>query len=148
MIADNQIDALLNQPSYSKKYQITKRHHVIFWTIYILFNTIRWGSYFDDYSYSLKTNLLGFPIHMTLAYFNVYYLMPKFVYKKKILELRWTSGAVFIFNADFKILPHLLFGEHHQCMARRTRRTQWFKFQLRPSNDAGRILRSSLCHGH
>lgn len=83
MIADNQIDALLNQPSYSKKYQITKRHHVIFWTIYILFNTIRWGSYFDDYSYSLKTNLLGFPIHMTLAYLNVYYLMPKFVYKKK-----------------------------------------------------------------
>ena len=83
MIADNQIDALLNQASYSKKYQITKRHHLIFWTIYILFNTIRWGSYFDDYSYSLKTNLLGFPIHMTLAYLNVYYLMPKFVYKKK-----------------------------------------------------------------
>lgn len=83
MIADNQIDALLNQASYSKKYQITRRHHLIFWTIYILFNTIRWGSYFDDYSYSLKTNLLGFPIHMTLAYLNVYYLMPKFVYKKK-----------------------------------------------------------------
>lgn len=83
MIADNQIDALLNQASYSKKYQITRKHHLIFWTIYILFNTIRWGSYFDDYSYSLKTNLLGFPIHMTLAYLNVYYLMPKFVYKKK-----------------------------------------------------------------
>lgn len=83
MLADKQIDALLNQHSYAKKYEITKRHHIIFWTIYILFNTIRWGSYFDDYSYSLKTNLLGFPIHMTLAYLNVYYLMPKFVYKKK-----------------------------------------------------------------
>lgn len=126
MIADNQIDALLNQASYSKKYQITKRHHLIFWTIYILFNTIRWGSYFDDYSYSLKTNLLGFPIHMTLAYLNVYYLMPKFVYKK-ILELRWIGGAIFIFNAGVKILPHLLFGEY-QRLARGTRRTQWFEF--------------------
>ena len=94
MIADNQIDALLNQASYSKKYQITKRHHLIFWTIYILFNTIRWGSYFDDYSYSLKTNLLGFPIHMTLAYLNVYYLMPKFVYKKKY----WSYAGLVILS--------------------------------------------------
>ena len=100
MLADNQIDALLNQHSYAKKYEITKRHHIVFWTIYILFNTIRWGSYFDDYSYSLKTNLLGFPIHMTLAYLNVYYLMPKFVYKKKY----WSYSGLVVLSLFVMLL--------------------------------------------
>ncbi|WP_343487936.1 histidine kinase [Allomuricauda sp. d1] len=66
-------------------YSITYKHHIIFWTIYFIFNTLRWGSYFDDYSYSLQSNIIGFPIHMALTYFNIYYLMPKFVFKKKYL---------------------------------------------------------------
>lgn len=64
-------------------YRINYKHHIIFWTIYFIFNTLRWGSYFDDYDYSLKTNIIGFPIHMTLTYLNIYYLMPRFVFKKK-----------------------------------------------------------------
>ena len=64
---------------------ITIRYHVIFWCLYFLFNTLRWGSYFGDYEYSLKTNSLGFPIHMILCYLNIYVLMPVFVYKKKYL---------------------------------------------------------------
>jgi hypothetical protein len=99
LIAEKQIYALLGRSSHRDKYKITKRHHIIFWSIYILFNTLRWGSYFDDYLYSLKANLLGFPIHMTLAYLNVYYLMPKFVYKKKYL-----SYAAFVFTALFVML--------------------------------------------
>lgn len=99
MIVDKQIDALLRHPLYKDKYKITKRHHIIFWSIYILFNTLRWGSYFDDYLYSLKTNLLGFPIHMTLAYLNIYYLMPKFVYKRKYI-----SYAIWVFLALFVML--------------------------------------------
>ncbi|MFD2589156.1 sensor histidine kinase [Croceitalea marina] len=66
-----------------KQYNITYKHHIIFWSIYFLFNTLRWGSYFQDYDYSLKSNLIGFPIHMALTYFNIYFLMPRFVYKKK-----------------------------------------------------------------
>ncbi|MEM6892183.1 MAG: histidine kinase [Bacteroidota bacterium] len=65
------------------KYRITYKHHVIFWSIYFIFNTLRWGSVHDDFLYSLKTNLIGFPIHMALAYFNIYVLMPKFVYTRK-----------------------------------------------------------------
>ena len=66
-------------------YPITYKHHLIFWAIYFVFNTIRWGSYFADYSYSLKTNLIGFPIHIALSYFTIYFLMPRFVYRKKYL---------------------------------------------------------------
>ncbi|SHJ77411.1 Histidine kinase [Arenibacter nanhaiticus] len=64
-------------------YNINYRHHIIFWLAYMSFNILRWGSLHHDFLYSLKTNLLGFPIHMALAYFNIYFLMPKFVYRRK-----------------------------------------------------------------
>ena len=69
------------QPNENLK--ITLRHHVIFWLIYFLLNTLRWGNYFDNYEYSFKTTLLGFPIHMVLCYLNIFVLMPKFVFKRK-----------------------------------------------------------------
>ncbi len=70
----------------NKNYKISLKYHVIFWGSYFLFNTFRWGSYFNDYVYSLKTNLIGFPIHMALCYFNLFVLMPYFVYKKRYLQ--------------------------------------------------------------
>ncbi|EAQ99995.1 sensor histidine kinase [Maribacter sp. HTCC2170] len=66
-----------------KGYEISYKHHIVFWLIYFAFNALRWGSVHDDLIYSLKTNLIGFPIHIALSYFNVYYLMPKFVFQKK-----------------------------------------------------------------
>jgi LytS/YehU family sensor histidine kinase len=39
--------------------------------------------YFDDFSYSFQTNLIGFPIHMALCYTNIYVLMPSFLYSRK-----------------------------------------------------------------
>ncbi|MEA1784826.1 histidine kinase [Arenibacter sp. GZD96] len=75
------------------KYGITYKHHILFWAVYFLFNTLRWGSYFDDYSYSFKTNILSFSIHIALAYLNIYYLMPKWVYAKRYLHY---AVAVFL----------------------------------------------------
>ena len=49
----------------------------LFWLVYFGLNTLRWGSYFDDYSYSIKSNLVEFPIHIILVYLNLYYLLPK-----------------------------------------------------------------------
>ncbi|WP_345004863.1 sensor histidine kinase [Snuella lapsa] len=69
----------------NRSYRVSLKHHVIFWLIYFLFNTFRWGSFFNDFPYALKTGLFGFPIHMILCYFNIYFLMPKFVYKKKYI---------------------------------------------------------------
>lgn len=80
----------------NRLYKISVWHHIIFWAVYFIFNTFRWGSYFDDYYYSLKTNLLGFPIHITLCYFNIYFLMPIFLYKKK-----YTLYVILILSAIF-----------------------------------------------
>lgn len=79
--------------------EIKNWHHVLFWGIYFVFNTFRWSSIHNDFFLSLKTNLIGFPIHMMLAYFNVYYLMPKFVYKKKYLKY-----TIFIITSLFVML--------------------------------------------
>lgn len=80
----------------NRLYRISFWHHIIFWLVYFLFNTFRWGSYFDDYLYSLKTNLIGFPIHISLCYFNLYFLMPKFLFKRK-----YTVYIIAIFSAVF-----------------------------------------------
>ncbi|WP_175402754.1 sensor histidine kinase [Mangrovivirga cuniculi] len=55
--------------------------HTIFWLIYFTFNFLRWGSYFDDYQYSLESNLVEFPLHIILVYFNLYFLLPKLIPK-------------------------------------------------------------------
>lgn len=51
-----------------------------------MFNFVRWGSYFNDYWYSLKSNLVEFPIHIVIVYINIFILIPKFILRKKYLE--------------------------------------------------------------
>jgi len=65
------------------KLSIPFKYHVIFWLAYFSFNVVRWGSYFHDYWYSIKSNLVEFPIHIIVVYINVYYLIPKLILKKK-----------------------------------------------------------------
>ena len=91
-------------------YNVTIRYHVIFWIIYFLLNTVRWGSYFGDYEYSIKTNLLGFPIHMILSYLNIYVLMPVFIYKKKYLAyvLLLLSSLVIMVLVKFNLTYFLV----------------------------------------
>ena len=66
----------------SKSYTIPLKYHFIFWIGYFIFNVIRWGSYFQDYWYSFKSNLVTFTMSMILVYINIYVLFPRFVLKK------------------------------------------------------------------
>ncbi len=59
-------------------------YHILFWILYFVFNVLRWGSYFDDYGYSLKSNLVEFPLHIIIVYFNIKYLIPRFLPNKYI----------------------------------------------------------------
>ena len=65
--------------NFFKLWQKPGLYHLTFWLLYFLLNTLRWGSYFDDYVYSLKSNLVEFPIHILLVYFNLYFLLPRFL---------------------------------------------------------------------
>ncbi|MEL4307470.1 histidine kinase [Joostella sp. CR20] len=65
------------------KKTIAPKFHLYFWGIYFFINFVRWGSYFNDYAYSFASNLVEFPLHIIIVYFNIYYLFPKFIFKKK-----------------------------------------------------------------
>jgi len=59
------------------------KYHIWFWLSYFAFSVIRWGSYYEDYLYSFKSNLVTFSLSMILVYFNIYFLFPKFIVTKK-----------------------------------------------------------------
>ena len=67
-------------------YKIPFKYHFIFWISYFFLNVIRWGSYYQDYLYSLKSNIVTVTLGMLLAYFHVYFLLPRFLFKKKIFS--------------------------------------------------------------
>lgn len=62
---------------------IPRKYHILFWMCYFVFEVVRWGSYYEDYWYSLRSNLVTFSMGMILVYFNIYFLVPKFILKKK-----------------------------------------------------------------
>ncbi len=82
----NRVTKYFNRYFSSINKNIKPWHHILFWSVYFGFNTFRWTFIHDDFLLSLRTNLIGFPIHMFLAYLNAYYLMPKFIYTKKYVQ--------------------------------------------------------------
>ena len=63
---------------------IPRKYHIIFWSCYFVFNVVQWGSYYNDYWYSLRSNLVTFPMAMILVYVNIYLLIPSFIIKKNL----------------------------------------------------------------
>lgn len=82
------------------KFSISIKYHVLFWLVYFVFNLLRWGSYFNDYWYSLKSNLVEFPIHIIVVYINIYYLIPKLILPKRywtyLMALTFMLAAVYL----------------------------------------------------
>jgi sensor histidine kinase YesM len=112
--------------SSSKLYRVPLHYHILFWLTYFLFNTFRWGSYFNDYGYSLKTNLLGFPIHMTLCYLNILVFMPFLVYRKRyLLYVVAVLSSIFLmvfikFNLTYLLITHDVWPEGPQTIDKLT----------------------------
>lgn len=107
-------------------HDITLRHHIIFWLIYFTITTLRWGGLHNDYLYSLKTTLIGFPIHMALCYFNIYFLMPRFVFQKKytlytisLLAALFTMLMV-KFNLTYYLISHDVWPEGPEVIQKLT----------------------------
>ena len=92
--------------------KIPFRYHLWFWLFYFFMNFIRWGAYFDDYSYSLKSNILEFIIHIPFAYFNLYFLLPKFILNHKYKEyLFWLFASIFLAYVIRTFLTYYLITE-------------------------------------
>ena len=70
-------------------------YHGLFWTLYFIFNVFRWGSYNQDYLNAFYNNLIEFPMHIGLAYINIYYLIPKYLPKKYYQYIFLISVGIF-----------------------------------------------------
>ncbi|MBK0368936.1 histidine kinase [Flavobacterium sp. SE-1-e] len=68
------------------KFDIKLQNHLWFWGGYFILNFLRWGAYFEDYLYSFKSNLVEFSLHIPLVYFNLFFLVPKYVLKSKYTQ--------------------------------------------------------------
>jgi sensor histidine kinase YesM len=69
----------------SKLLEFIKRpvvYHGLFWMLYFTLNVFRWGGYNQDYLVAFYNNLIEFPLHIGLAYFNIYFLIPNYLPKK------------------------------------------------------------------
>lgn len=71
---------------FISEFKIPLRYHFIFWTVYFIINVIRFGSLNNDYWYSLKSNMVEFPIGLIFTYYSIYFLIPKFIVKKKYIQ--------------------------------------------------------------
>lgn len=68
------------------EFRIPIRYHFLFWLVYFVFNFFRFATINNDYWYSLKSNLIEFPLNIIITYFTIYYLIPQYILKKKYLE--------------------------------------------------------------
>jgi len=76
---------LFTYPTYNKISSIKINTQIYFWLTYFTFNVLRWGVFYQDYAYSLKSNLIGFPIHITLCYLFIFIFLPK-LFQRKVFE--------------------------------------------------------------
>ncbi len=60
--------------------------HIIFWTLYVSFYSLLYGSFEEDYYRTSLSQLLFLPEKMVAMYFTMYYLMPKYLYKSQYLK--------------------------------------------------------------
>ena len=77
--------SLFTNPTYNKISSIPLSSQILFWLGYFTFNTIRWGNFYEDYAYSIKSNIIEFPFHITLSYIFIFYLLPK-LFNGKVIE--------------------------------------------------------------
>lgn len=80
--------------------QIAK--HIIYWFVFMLFFTMVWGTYDNDYYRNFMVQLLSLPSRLILVYVTLYILFPLFFLKKKYIKfvlfyvLLLISATIFI----------------------------------------------------
>ncbi len=74
--------------------------HVVFWLVYILFFTVVYGSFEEDYVKQLYIQLTDAYVQIPATYLVLYVLMPRYLFKDKIGGFfAYLSLVIFVFSA-------------------------------------------------
>lgn len=95
--------------------------HVLYWFGWLLFYAITNSSYHNESFFTwLQVELLVMPVKLPYTYFVAYYLMPKFLVKRRYgiffscLILLGIIGGLLIRGIDFFYIAETLFGEKYE----------------------------------
>lgn len=70
--------------------------HAIYWISVILFFSLFWGIRFGNFWHCLYNEILFLPVKFLVVYFVIYFLTPKFLYKKEYLYFGLTTISILI----------------------------------------------------
>ena len=76
--------------------------HILFWFLYLLFAALNIKRFYEDEDLFeiMYRMIFTMPVDAIAAYFTVYFLLPKFLYKRKY----FLFGIIFLFSAIGLIL--------------------------------------------
>ncbi len=72
--------------SFQKFIQNNSYKHLLYWTTYVLFFALIWGSYDQSYFRNIMIQLLGLPSRLILVYVTLWGLVPFYFLRKKYIE--------------------------------------------------------------
>ncbi|MGM0532282.1 MAG: sensor histidine kinase [Bacteroidota bacterium] len=76
--------------------------HVTYWVLFVSFFGFIWGTYDMDFRKTFAVELINLPIKMFLVYFTIYFLFPKFLYRKKYLTFVLLLIITLLLSAIFQ----------------------------------------------
>lgn len=92
--------------------------HILFWLFYIIFYTFQYGLFQMDLLNTFLSCLISLPVIILAVYFNIYFLIPKFLLTKKyklffLLLIVSAISFTLLLRLDtyFVIIPTLYSGE-------------------------------------
>jgi LytS/YehU family sensor histidine kinase len=91
------------------KYRILQ--HILFWSVLIAFNVLVYGYGYQNYKTPTISLLLTLPIDIIATYFTLYFLTPRFLYKKQYVSfvfLLLISAIVFSIGERYMYRFHVI----------------------------------------
>ena len=58
--------------------------HISYWVFYLLFFAVTWGSYDMNFEKTMMVEIVNLPAKIALVYWVIYFLFPRFLYKRRI----------------------------------------------------------------
>ncbi|MGB0863338.1 MAG: sensor histidine kinase [Saprospiraceae bacterium] len=80
--------------------------HILFWSVYVLFFGLFFGSTDGDYGYAFAEILLSLPVKMLFTYSILYYFIPQFLLKRRYFPF---IGFLIIACIAFGLLQRAIF---------------------------------------
>jgi two-component sensor histidine kinase len=80
-------------------------YHLLFWVVYVALYTVMWGGYDDNYWEECQQILFLLPTQIVPTYITLYYLMPRFLYRKKTgLFILWSLVLTVVMALIYRYL--------------------------------------------